>query len=108
MQNEIQLLSFFASFIFGIFFAFLNDLNNKLIAKGKKGFKIAATILFIVNISLLYLFLMYRINEGVIHLYFLLFVVLGYVARSYKPKVLTKTVKKVSNYLKKVKNKTNT
>jgi len=105
MQNEIQLLSFFVSFLFGIIFAFLNEFNNKLIAKGKKGFKIAATFLFIINISLLYLLLMYKINEGVIHLYFLLFVVLGYIISFPKIKVLTKSVNRLSNFIKNVKKK---
>jgi len=105
MQNEIQLLSFFVSFLFGILFAFLNEFNNKIITKGKKTFKITTTFLFIINISLLYLLLMYKINEGVIHLYFLLFITLGYIISFPKVKVLTKSVNKLSNYIKKIKKK---
>jgi len=107
MQNEIQLLSFFISFLFGILFSFLNELNNKIISKGKKGFKIAITFLFVINISLLYLFLMYKVNEGVIHLYFLLFVVLGYIISFPKIRVLTKSVKQMSNLIKKFKKNPN-
>ena len=105
MQNEIQLLSFFLSFLFGILFSFLNKLNNEIISKEKKIYKIATTFLFVLNISLLYLFLMYKTNEGIIHIYFLLFVVLGYIISFSKVKVLIKSVKQLPSFIKKFKKK---
>lgn len=103
MQNEIQLLSFLVSFIFGVLFAFLNELNNKFIFKQKPHFKVIITFLFILNLSLLYLMLIYNINGGIIHIYFFIFILLGYLISFRKIKNVLKYVKHLSKKLKRVK-----
>ena len=92
MENEIQMLSFVVSFIFGICFAFLNELNKKIISKKKKQYKLIFSFLFIINITLLYLIINYYINNGVIHIYFLICVFLGYLFSFKKVKLLTNSI----------------
>ncbi len=78
MNYKIQLLSFLVSFLFGIFFYFTSLLNHKMIAKQNSILKYATTLLYIVVISLLYVLLMYKVNYGVIHIYFLIVLFLGF------------------------------
>ena len=104
MNNVIQLFSFIISFLFGIVFAFLNELNSSLIKKKKLYLKIIITFLFVVDVSLLYLIVIYKLNNGIMHVYFLIFIILGYIISYKKIKVLSKNVKrtvKMVNFKKK-------
>lgn len=83
MDNRIQLLSFFFSFLYGILFSFLSRYHYKLVNQLKSWFRYLLTILFILDISLLYILLLYYINHGVVHLYFLIVTFLGYVLEHY-------------------------
>jgi len=78
MEETLQLFSFFVSFVFGLGFHFLTDIHFNLIASYHSFFKYLSTILFMLDIVLGYLFIMYQLNEGVIHIYFLFFVFLGF------------------------------
>ena len=78
MSSYIQLLSLLFSFIYGIILYILNKLNIKLIKKVNIVFKILIMILYINNISLLYIVTLYKLNNGVLHIYFILMLLLGY------------------------------
>lgn len=78
MNYKLQLISFLASFLFGIFFSFANEIHYKLITRQKVWMKYILTIIFIIIIVLLYIILIYFINHGIFHVYFLLFLLLGY------------------------------
>ena len=94
MNNVIQLLSFLLSFVFGILFALLNEINNELIKLKKSIIKIIITFLFVLNMSLLYLLIIYKFNNGIMHIYFLVFIILGYIVSYKYIKVLNKYVKR--------------
>ena len=82
MDEVTQLISFFLSFLFGMFFHFLSNYHFKIIIKYAIWFQYLVTFLFIIDSVLAYVLLMYHVNFGVIHLYFLAFVFLGFFAFS--------------------------
>ncbi len=98
MDYKIQLLSFLFSFLFGIFFFLTNYFNKKLIANKKIFFQYVITFLYILNIVLFYILILYKINRGVFHIYFLIMVLLGYLFAMW----FKKYVIKMEKYLKKM------
>ena len=82
MNYKIQLISFLFSFIFGIFFNLVSKLNYKIVAKYPKLLRYIITMVFILDVSLLYVICMYRINYGVIHIYFILVLFIGFFCAS--------------------------
>ena len=92
MNNYVQLYSFLFSFGFGVLFAFLNEINTKLISRSPNIFKIVITFLFVLDVSLLYLVTIYFINNGILHLYFFIFIFLGYIFSVKKIKLLTSCI----------------
>lgn len=88
MYYKIQIVSFIFSFIFGGFFYIASKLNYKLIWKYPVVFRYLITIVFILDIALLYILAMYRINYGIIHIYFIIVLFLGFfLASIYSKKV---------------------
>ena len=79
MPLIIQIYSFVFSFLFGIFFEILLSINSKFIYSSNLFVKIISSIIFILFNKLLYFFIIFRINYGVLHIYFLLSILLGYI-----------------------------
>lgn len=79
MNYKLQLLSFLVSFLFGIFFYFTSLLNYKIIKKHSVVLQYMITFAYILDISLLYILLMYKVNYGIIHIYFVGMLFLGFV-----------------------------
>lgn len=79
MDNAIQLVSFLVSFLYGMFIYFTSLLNYKIILNKNIYFKYLISICYTVVISLLYVIIMYKINEGVIHIYFVITILLGFI-----------------------------
>ena len=73
----VQIRSLAFSFIYGIFFSFTFKINYKYLISNNLFFKIILSFLFILDHILLYFILISRINNGIVHIYFLLFFVLG-------------------------------
>ena len=71
MSAGIQLFTFFISFLTRWHFHVI--LSNSIIMK------YLSTILFMIDVVLGYVIIMYHINQGVIHIYFLLFVFFGFI-----------------------------
>ena len=78
MELSIQIYSFIVSFLFGGCFYFLLDLFNKLTGKFKLVLKIIFSFFFIIVMSLLYFLILLYVNNGVVHIYFLLSILVGY------------------------------
>lgn len=78
MKLDIQIYSFLYSFLFGCCFYGLLDLFNRLICKVKGIFKVIFSFLFIMIMSCLYFIGLLFINNGVVHIYFLLTILGGY------------------------------
>ena len=93
MDYKIQLLSFLVSFLFGIFFCFTNYGNKKLIYNKKIIFQYIITFLYMINITLIYIVVLYKVNIGIFHIYFLIMVLLGYLFGLWIMKYVKKYVK---------------
>ena len=78
MNIKIQIISLLVSFIYGFIFYYLITLNNKVIKNKKRTHRTLITILFMYNIILIYIILMYKINHGNFHPYFFIMIVLGF------------------------------
>ena len=79
MDLNVQIYFFVYSFIFGCIFYFLLDLFSKVCCKFKKIIKAIFSFVFILLISVLYFIGLLFINNGVVHIYFLLFILVGYI-----------------------------
>lgn len=78
MELNIQILSLGVSFLYGIIFYILLEINSKFLYSSSKIIKILFSFVFVMFNSLLYFFILLKINNGYIHLYFFLCLLLGY------------------------------
>lgn len=78
MSANLQLWCFFFSFIYGIFFGLMSKIHFLIIDKYNLIFKILISIMFIIDIVLGYIILMYHLNLGIFHLYFFFFILIGF------------------------------
>lgn len=78
MNSYIQLASLVLSFIYGVILYYLNKFNIKII-KGKNIIlKSIICLLYTFDISLLYVVILYNLNNGILHIYFVLCILFGY------------------------------
>ena len=78
MILKIQIFSLIYSFLYGIFIFFLLEVNYKLLYTGKIIYRVIISFLFVMFISLLYFYGLLKINNGIIHIYFLIVMFTGY------------------------------
>jgi len=78
MNLKIQLISLFVSFLFGIFLFFMFRMNYKYLFLVSNKKKMFFNFIFCLDLSLLYFLILYYLNNGTLHLYFLLSIVLGF------------------------------
>ncbi len=93
---QLNLLTF--SFFYGIFVSLLINLNYKFLYNERKLIKILSTILFVGINVLLYFIILLRINNGILHFYSLLIIVVGFILENLIEK---KLVPKLVAYLRK-------
>ncbi len=79
MNLNIQIYSLFFSFIFGIVFYFLLEVLNVIKLKVKLLFRVIISFFFIILSSLLYFGGLLYINNGYLHIYFLVMIAVGYI-----------------------------
>lgn len=84
MNSYIQLFLIIFSFIYGNVLYYLNDMNIKLFKKNNFIIKIIGLLLYVVVIVMFYIFVLYRLCYGELHIYFILLIVLGYVNQCVK------------------------
>ena len=87
MDVGVQLICFTLSFGYGVLIRLLFDIHFRIINTKNILFKIILDSLFSFLIVLMYVILIYKINNGVFHFYFLLSIFFGL--------WLSKSVKKV-------------
>jgi hypothetical protein len=90
MPLEIQIKSLLFSFIFGVFFAVMYNLNKRYIYGRERYYKIITTFLFIINLGFFYYLVLLKINFGIIHPYFLIMIYVGFVIANKKIKSMDK------------------
>ncbi len=88
--------------MYGILFGLLTIKHFKIIEKYHVIFKYIITLVFILDIMLGYMLGMYKINQGIFHIYFIIVCFLGFWCSYY----LHKYVKKIkNNFIKKINQK---
>ncbi len=78
MNLKLQVLSLIFSFVFGYFFSLLVNINYKLLFNKNKIIKYLGTFFFVIDMSLIYFLCIYKINNGILHPYFLILFILGF------------------------------
>ena len=79
MALKIQIYSFLVSFFYGIFFYFMLEINSRFIYSSNKVIKVIFSFLFILFNALLYFMILLKVNNGYIHIYFFLCILVGYI-----------------------------
>jgi len=77
MDAKTQIIVLIFSYFYGFFFFYLSYLNKKIIDKKNKIYRSIIMILFMYNIVLLYIIIIYQINNGKFHPYFFIMIILG-------------------------------
>lgn len=75
---SMQLESIVFSFIYGILISFLFNISYFFLFHRKKIVKIFFSTIFVIDFCLLYFYILEYINYGYIHIYLILFFVLGF------------------------------
>ena len=78
MSLQIQIYSLIFSFCFGIFFEILLSFNERFIYSSNLFVKVSSSVLFILFNVILYFIILIKINNGILHIYFLICILLGY------------------------------
>ena len=78
MKLKIQIFSFAVSFVYGMFYYLMLDVNSGYIYMSFKVIKILVSFLFVISMSLLYFLILLYINNGYLHFYFFLCIIFGY------------------------------
>jgi len=78
MNLKLQIFSLVFSFFYGVVFSILTNINYKYIFNQKKVIKILFTLIFVLSMAIFYFYIINIINDGIIHLYFLLIILVGF------------------------------
>ena len=78
MSISIQIISFIYSFSYGCLFALISYYIRKRFIKRHLLIRFLADISFVFLASIIYMYGLYKINYGILHLYFILVYILGY------------------------------
>lgn len=84
MNSYVQVICLVVSFLYGIILYYLNTFNYRILRNKNIVVKVCGSILYILNATLLYILFLYKINYGMLHIYFILFMIFGYVLISVK------------------------
>ncbi len=77
---NIQIKSIIFSFLYGILFSIFANLNYKYIYYSKGILKILINIMFVFDNVLIYFILLRCINNGILHYYFILSLIVGFIS----------------------------
>ena len=78
MSLIVQIQSLAFSFVFGIFVSILFNVCYKILFYKKIIIRILFNLIFCLSLYILYFYLLYKINNGVLHLYFFLSLIIGF------------------------------
>jgi len=96
MNHILQLLSFLVSFLFGIIFSFISRYHYNMVFKLSKMPRYVLTVLFILDVSLAYILLLYYVNHGIVHIYFVVVTLIGYLFENKITSFVKRNVKRCS------------
>lgn len=95
MNSYLQLLIIVISFLYGTLFYLLARYNMLIIKKLSTFLKYVISFVFVIDMVIIYIYLIYHINRGMFHIYFLVMIFLGYVTMNYLYKYLVKLCQKI-------------
>ncbi len=98
MSLNTQINTILASFLYGIFFSRMLDINYKFIYEAKKTYRIIISFLFIIVNVLLYFIILRKVNYGILHNYGVLSIIIGVIFDHF---IVSKVVKLFTNKIKK-------
>lgn len=93
MDAKTQIIVLLFSYFYGFFFFYLAYINKKIIDKKNKIYRSLITTLFMYNIVLIYIIIIYKINNGKFHIYFFIMIIIGFITSIKFQKKLLKNVK---------------
>ena len=77
MSLELQIKTIIVSFLFGIYFLIILRMSQKIIYNKYEIVKLLGTTMIILINTVIYFLVIKKINEGIFHIYEILFIVLG-------------------------------
>ena len=78
MKIEVQLICFFISFLYGIFINFSMRVHRKLLKKTYWFSKVFIYLLATFIMVIMYIDVLFFINNGNFHIYFMFMIILGF------------------------------
>ena len=93
MNLETQIQSIIISFVYGLFISGLYNLLYFALYNNNKIIKVLSCVLFNISLTVLFFYIMYLINYGIIHPYFVILLVVGFVLGNFKTKNIRINVK---------------
>lgn len=94
MSLNTQIFTVVISFLYGIFFSITMNLAHKIIYSKKIIIKILFTFTFVLIHSLVYFNVLLRINYGIIHLYGILAIIIGFTLHEFLKNKIVKIYKR--------------
>lgn len=91
MILKVQVITFIFSLLFGMYFSFLIDINHKIIYDSRRLYRLPTTFFLIVGNAMLYFWGLEHLNNGILHFYLLLAIIIGFIIEHY---LYTRFVKK--------------
>ena len=93
MTASIQLITLAVSYFYGFFFYYLYKINYLIIKNKRRFYQSLITILFMYNIVLIYIIIIFKINSGIFHIYFFIMISLGFFSNIKLTKKMLNNVK---------------
>ena len=94
MTLEIQIQSLLTSFVYGLFLSFTFNILYKYLYHNKKILRIVIDILYTLTFTIIYFSILIMINNGIVHPYFLIMLIMGFITGNKKTKNI-RTVPKI-------------
>ena len=96
MTLETQIQSIFVSFIYGMFSSLIYNFIYQVLYCNNNLLKIITNLLYSLIVFSLFFYLLYLINYGSVHIYFVLLFILGFIIGNKKTKKIRFVFKKRS------------
>ena len=97
MSLNIQVYLILYSFIYGFIFSILLDINYKYLLNKYILTNFIISFMFSINSVLLYFILLKKINNGILHIYSFIMIVLGFLVSHFTFSIIENKIKKCYN-----------
>ena len=104
MNSYLQIKTILFSFLYGVFFYITAKYNLIIIKNLNTLKKYIISLVYVIDLVLLYIYLIYKLNNGIFHIYFVISILIGFYITSKRYK---NSVNKCKVFLKRVKKKSN-